>query len=78
MTTPTTPMTADDVLAVIADAGKFLRAAKVGTELDLAHTAVAAVYDERDALQRRGVSGVRRERAGVRRLRLLQASARRP
>jgi len=52
MTTPTTPMTADDVLAVIADAGKFHRAAKDGTELYLAYTAVAAVYAERDALRR--------------------------
>lgn len=58
-------MTADDVLTVIADAEKFLRAAKVGTELSLARAAVAAVYAERDALLRR-VAELETERDALR------------
>ena len=63
MTTPTTPMTADDVLSVIDDFAEDYRTyipqfhaqnrkrfRRKLSELNEARTAVAAVYAERDAL----------------------------
>ncbi len=55
MTTPTTPMTADDVLAVMKQGermmplGTSVRAAWIKSSAE-ARAAVAAVYDERDEL----------------------------